>query len=111
MNAAAYFLSAPRAHGWLAGPSVVTDGPELDGWLLCHHRPVRELPADQLLDGEAITPCPRGFPDFHAMHTADGAKRACLLAFDQGADAHMEARPTRSMETSLHWRAQRLGAL
>ena len=54
---------------------------------------VRELPADLVLDGEAVTPCPRGFPDFHALGTADGAKRACLLVFDllflDGADLRL----------------------
>src|SRR3954470_3387684 len=54
---------------------------------------VCELQCDLVLDGEAVTPCPRGFPDFHALSTADGPRRACLLAFDllflDGADLRL----------------------
>jgi bifunctional non-homologous end joining protein LigD len=40
------------------------------------------LPADVVLDGEAVAPCPRGFPDFYALRTPERAKVACLLTFD-----------------------------
>ena len=43
---------------------------------------VKALPADVVLDGEAVAPCPRGFPDFHALRTSERARSACLLAFD-----------------------------
>src|SRR4051794_6305601 len=43
---------------------------------------VQALPVDVVLDGEAVAPCPRGFPDFHALRAPEKAKGACLLAFD-----------------------------
>jgi len=43
---------------------------------------VKALPVDVVLDGEAVAPCPRGFPDFHALSIPERAKGACLLVFD-----------------------------
>jgi bifunctional non-homologous end joining protein LigD len=65
-----------RVHLWSGNGRNWTDGfPAIAAG-------VQRLPADVVLDGEAVAPCPRGFPDFHALSTSDGTKRACLLVFD-----------------------------
>ena len=44
---------------------------------------LRQLPADVVvLDGEAVTHCDKGLPDFHALLGRDGRARAMLFAFD-----------------------------
>jgi hypothetical protein len=41
---------------------------------------LRALPADVVLNGKAVAPCPKGFFDFHAVRTPEKAKSACLRA-------------------------------
>ena len=43
---------------------------------------LRELPADFVLDGEAVAHCSEGLPDFHGLLGRDGQRTACLRAFD-----------------------------
>ena len=43
---------------------------------------LRELPADFVLDGEAVAHCSAGLPDFHGLLGREGQRTACLYAFD-----------------------------
>jgi ATP-dependent DNA ligase len=43
---------------------------------------LRQLPADFVLDGEAVAHCSEGLPDFHGLLGRDGQRTACLYAFD-----------------------------
>jgi bifunctional non-homologous end joining protein LigD len=44
---------------------------------------VRALPFRRvMLDGEAVTHCLEGLPDFHKLMSRDGQSTACLYAFD-----------------------------
>src|SRR4051812_924085 len=43
---------------------------------------LRRLPADVLIDGEAVAQCENGLPEFHPTLSAAGQREACLLAFD-----------------------------
>ena len=43
---------------------------------------LRALPADAVIDGEAAAHCADGLPDFHRLNSRDGARAACLYAFD-----------------------------
>jgi bifunctional non-homologous end joining protein LigD len=43
---------------------------------------LRQVPADVVLDGEAVAHCDAGLPDFHRTLSSVGQRTACLLAFD-----------------------------
>ena len=54
-----------------------------------------ELPADFVLDGEAVAHCSHGLPDFHGLLGRDGKRTACLYAFDL---LHLRATDLRPVE-------------
>jgi bifunctional non-homologous end joining protein LigD len=54
-----------------------------------------ELPADFVLDGEAVAHCSEGLPDFHGLLGRDGKRTACLYAFDL---LHLRATDLRPVE-------------
>jgi ATP-dependent DNA ligase len=56
---------------------------------------LRELPADFVLDGEAVAHCSEGLPDFHGLLGRDGQRTACLYAFDP---LHLRATDLRPVE-------------
>jgi len=56
---------------------------------------LRELPADFVLDGEAVAHCSQGLPDFHGLLGREGQRTACLYAFDL---LHLRATDLRPVE-------------
>lgn len=56
---------------------------------------MRELPANFVLDGEAVAHCSQGLPDFHGLLGRDGQRTACLYAFDL---LHLGADDVRRLE-------------
>ena len=56
---------------------------------------LRDLPADFVLDREAVAHCSQGLSDFHGLLGREGQRAACLYAFDL---LHLRATDLRSVE-------------